>query len=536
MDNDARALALKAQRNLDSSTALAALQNGLRRGESAYLTPEHIPWLGVPDWAATTAVTIAPPMAVHQSGKIYWCLKAGTTGSSGPAAASDPFASYISDGSTYWSYAGRRAPMARSAMNSGVVYVGDTIIHLGSRYIVDAAGTLAGSTPGSLGQGQAVTDGTATLRYLGAQDLPVVTLASSADGALTQSYAWNHAAMSYLGGDVVQITPNPRCTIVATDNDGSGSYSQTDGGGPGSKIVSVSANLVEQHWYSSGMISLWEDGLLVAYLYDTNTATWKYITINNAGRALQKRRDYRFQLQAGVQLGPLKCLPGDMVAAPSGDNSFRLITIGDSFLEGQSQIYLRCYAARLGHRLGATNHRNAALGGCGWLYTPGGGKVNMSTRFAFDVLQRSPHMVIMEMSQNDLSGINAGTYTAAQLVAAVAARLDELLALPLKPLIAVVGMWQNRGPLSSLSTLYPAVTGQTAYQINQAIKAVVDARNIPWIERGELVPVDTGYAGTTTSAQTPYNVRIVGDGTHPSLLGSNDLLSNLIDEIKRRFS
>jgi len=130
----------------------------------------HQAWRAAPNWTATTAYVIGA--AVNANSQLWVCTKNGTSGSTAPSAAAYEIGASDADGTTFWLWQPYTA--------------GTYVSNGGSLFEVTTSGLPATSGGGPTKGAGAITDGTATLAYVGPQECPLISHRQTGDAALTK--------------------------------------------------------------------------------------------------------------------------------------------------------------------------------------------------------------------------------------------------------------------------------------------------------------------------------------------------------------
>lgn len=521
--------------DIDQAGLRERVRRAIIRGASEYnaFLGRGPVFLGVPDWAAAT--TYPTFTHIHKGGLIYQCTwsrlsgsgaanDTGQSGSTGPSGTGDE----IADGTVIWAYVGRRAAMARS--NSLVLYAGDVMYQLGKSYECTGPGTTAGSDPGDLGNGQAITDGTATLRYIGPQDLPVISLSASGDGTLSRvSYAENSyndanggACRVWQGGGTsVKVGANVRWQFPCYDAvGGAGPYTTSDGGEGAFLAWSAMASKAELGTVGGGTVAVWKNARLVAIAIVPSAATWIWLDNSNM---LQRLDDYGFTVSANIQIGALKVPANGILSEYVPTDPIKVGVSGDSFYAGTGEARKLSFMHLVSRTISPCNTRIFAVGGVGMLRRNGstgaaqtGALASMNDRWAFDALAPTYDVLLHGLSQNDFNVSSDGlagfgvTYTLTDLINTTTANLQAVLDQGNNPIIVVASLWNNRQALVDAN--------QVAF--NAGVKAWCDAnaaRGVIWGDWSSLL-LDGGYAGNPGGTGSSRTLTI-GDGTHPTAKG-----------------
>lgn len=219
-------------------------------------------------------------------------------------------------------------------------------------------------------------------------------------------------------------------------------------------------------------------------------------------------RRIRIEANGVTKFGGVKVTALDSVWTPALATPFRIICVGDSYLENY-----RGLPSYIGGFLGVEDCWGSGLGGTGYV-TTNNGRVALINRLASDVTAYAPDMVITMAGINDAA--NAGLQTA---VAAYHAALRT--ALP-NVLSVTTGPWSPRGVaddrLPYISAGVAAGDAQTLF---------IDNVTPRW---------QSATSGNVSSTAGLGNgdVYLQSDNTHPvSTAGVEYLARRLTDEIKR---
>ncbi len=194
------------------------------------------------------------------------------------------------------------------------------------------------------------------------------------------------------------------------------------------------------------------------------------------------------------------CVFSEVIDAPPSPELFRLIIVGDSFVNGANATRRGdCFALQGGRKLGVHDNWLSGLPGTGYLNDVSGTRYTLRQRLS-DITGNSPNAVAICMGTNDTSADQTA------LLAEVTATLSALrAALPAVP-VFVFGPWDYGAPV-------PASANHLA--TTATIAAAVSGRSGMW-----FIPA-TGVAFS----------QVGGGDTHPDTAGHTTLGEFLRDQI-----
>lgn len=410
-------------------------------------------------------------------------------------------------------FMGYRAPLARA--NNLLVYPRDILFVSGRMYEVMTGGALASSDPGTYGGAAAVTDGSAVLRDIGAQDRPLATMdATDRSSVLTQARIWSHADIVVQGATGVPVngTSNLRGVFVAGNGDGAGAYTQSDSGVGASLFFSFSGDEAQfSHYGTGGSGHIIEDGRYVCtFLANPSSAQGHYVHILNSPR-LKRLRTYRVFANSTVQFINFNFGVIDTVQKYIPPDDMVTVIFADSQGEGGAQGgSINGYTQRYVLRSGMPNTRLSAIGGTA-MRNPGPW-CSYITRIS-DAMNYAPQRVIVQVSQND-TNTTAGygtTWNMADILASYETFIQQIRSLPTSPIIEFWSCWPGSGGL-----------GEPNITMNAGVRALADAYGCLWVDRSSFFySLGAGHAGNLQGVG-PSGHRLTGDNVHFTPLYGRD--------------
>jgi lysophospholipase L1-like esterase len=395
---------------------------------------------------------------------------------------------------------------------------GQVVVNGGYQYVCSVAGTSAGSG-GPTGQGFApITDNTVTWLYYGfstpsaaAANQPVISVASSVPGTLTQNIAMNASPSPfYFTGGIPYV-------------DGFGSYSfysvlttgSTKGGVAAAVTFMTDANEVAVKVYGGTQVVRYIiDGqyVTISGYKDGNGGNPSYNLIDFTNAGGRKTRTITFSFMAGnTTFGGISIAPTEEAWAPPAKDRLRVIWIGDSISSGGngSPTILDTDTPRqVGQYLGWSDVWDSSQGGVGYTATNGGGFYTFGQTATNMVPGNSPDLVVFMGSVNDV-----GTASATQQANVLTALRNVRSAYATVPII-VLGIWpDSTGPSAGLKS--------TETDVQTAVATFSDANTyfIP-IANDPVQAWMTGTGkNTSTTGSGNSDAYTSSDGTHPSDIG-----------------
>ncbi|WP_336978300.1 SGNH/GDSL hydrolase family protein [Altererythrobacter fulvus] len=458
------------------------LADSLRATMGRYEVPRFVPCVVAGIAQRATATAYAYGALVAQDAWVLRCIKAGASGASAMLSLADP--DYIADGAAVWAVQGRLAPVPFA--NNLAMAKGQQFATGGMMFEVTVAGTThaADAAPSAPSGG---THGSVTYVYVGRQELPLVYLVEGAAPAGTsqQAACSDNAKIAARGGVKVDAYPNNGTvgTIMSQSWDGAALAR-----GQGSWLWQTDAPLAAIRGFMQLFGDhIWVDGRIVANVTQTAAAAYRQIVIDSTGLS-RRMRTIRHRSGSVTGILGIWATGFDTVRAWSGYSPLRIVSLGDSFTEGYG------FTSYLSDMLGVEDWWVQGMGDTGILDT-GPGRANWTERLTLDVISRDPDIVLIPLSQNDGPGEATNI--------AFAAMLDRIRN-ETHAEVVVVGVWNNRGPLTS----------GNAYALDTDLQAICAAKGVPYIKWRDLL-TDGGYVGAAAGTgnskfYTTY------DGTHPT--------------------
>lgn len=211
----------------------------------------------------------------------------------------------------------------------------------------------------------------------------------------------------------------------------------------------------------------------------------------------------------GVNVGP-----NDTVL-PGQNNHRTMVVFGDSFTEptiqdsGFTSTMSQCgFAWRLGQLLGIRNVITSGSGGAGYLQTGPSNRPAFTGRAQNDIGKFKPDICVMHTGINDNTNIQNGTWTQAQLQAAIESVMTQTWAVSPDTFFFLSLNW-NSGNVPN-AKLTAAQQAAAANHVGKCLYLPSVSGNAPYS--------GTGHMGAITGSGN-CDVLVGTDGTHPTFYG-----------------
>lgn len=515
------------------------------------------PTLNQPAWTPSSAYSLGAQ--VINSGKVYACVGAGTSASSGGPST---VGASISDGTVTWSYLGayKVSPYQTdfpiltysSSLPGGLnnVYYNPTI---NNNYAATAAFVIAGGSGYAVGDTVTFTNASSGVSTVST----VLRVTSVSSGAV--------AAVSVVtAGNYTTLPTNP---VTPTATSGSGvnatftmtwtppQWCQFRGFRPGgnqsslySRVVSYQGALGAALTGRDGAMEFYSDAPKFYFRLSNGNATGlclvvdgvrynmsalpnpgaanNYYTVDFSSTSGRKTRLWRIESTGSGWIPSVVAVDdASTIWAPDNTETVNVVAIGDSMLAGSAYgpfVPGNALTLRLGHELGWTV-TNMGQGGTGWV-NRGASPGTTTESFIFRIRQAvplNPDVVLILGSTNDVNqpGISS----------AVSSGILSIRAALPSALIIVLGVWSKND--AAVPTVEAAIkSGVIAAQDTRTffIPIYGDADG-PWVSGSwNNNPMPNGFSNTHAVNSTLY---IAGDSTHPSDQGISYLASRIVRAI-----